>query len=184
MFGYAFVNFVDELKALRARQIFEGWHGCEDGSVSPSLAVCGFAKVKKDKQHLDKSIEPMRRSQGKQLSMRWTWDIPVPSAAIYCRRLHRMGSWDWQGLWGLLERYASGAADVPTTFQSIRMLIYFATWFDMLCLYLYVSLMYHAYVRISNTCIISMYVIYKMHIQSYTCVSLRIQFTVYISRII
>lgn len=28
MFGYAFVNFVDELKALRARQVFEGaaWH--------------------------------------------------------------------------------------------------------------------------------------------------------------
>lgn len=24
MFGYAFVNFVDELQALRAREVFEG----------------------------------------------------------------------------------------------------------------------------------------------------------------
>lgn len=26
MFGYAFVNFVDEPQAQRARQVFEGWH--------------------------------------------------------------------------------------------------------------------------------------------------------------
>ena len=50
MFGYAFVNFVDELKALRARRIFEGL--VSESAVRMAVVHCHlwFAALQKSRK--------------------------------------------------------------------------------------------------------------------------------------
>ena len=172
MFGYAFVNFVDELKALRARRIFEGL--VSESAVRMAVVHCHlwFAALQKSRkipsgkhtknygispfsqwvnqlflwaifnsyvshyQGVTKTSKTFKNLRGlglKGLKAPYELDKLDPGPAIAVRRrLHRMGSWDRQGLWGLLERYASGAASEritgPTFLQPIN--CYNLTYFD------------------------------------------------------